>query len=265
MVDGYVNRTGRGRGQARRPWTASPGCLGPGAMEPSLPVRARRRRARCGAPLLTVRHGLRQPARVHGAPRERRPAGPGAGTRLARARDHRDPHPAARRAWPGGAVRAGRGQRAAAARQPVRHGRAGRLGHEPRARAAARAGRAARLPEAAGAARRLARGDRDGAAPEGGAGHEAQDRGARAVPGSGAARRRDRPRPAADPDLLAGRAGAADHLAAGGDQGAGRAARGCLQSRHLPHAGDRAEQHADALAAPSRRRPAPPALAGGPA
>ena len=40
-----------------------------------------------------------------------------------------------------------------------------------------------------------------------------------------------------DPILLARRAGAADHLAAGRDQRAGRAPRGRLQSRHLPHAG----------------------------
>ena len=44
----------------------------------------------------------------------------------------------------------------------------------------------------------------------------------------------------ADPDLLAGRAGAADHLAAGRHQGPGQAPRGRLQPRHLPHAGDRA-------------------------
>ncbi len=47
---------------------------------------------------------------------------------------------------------------------------------------------------------------------------------------------------AADPDLLAGRARAADHLAAGGHQGPGRGARGQLQSRHLSHAGAGPEQ-----------------------
>ena len=60
---------------------------------------------------------------------------------------------------------------------------------------------------------------------------------------------RDRPVSAADPDLLAGRAGAADHLAAGGDQGARQAQGRRLQPRHLPHAGDRPEHHPDALAA----------------
>ena len=68
---------------------------------------------------------------------------------------------------------------------------------------------------------------------------------------------------AADPDLLAGRAGAADHLAAGGDQGPRRGPRGRLQPRHLPHAGDRQGPHHHALARPPRRRPAPPALEGG--
>ena len=82
---------------------------------------------------------------------------------------------------------------------------------------AARARRDAGLPEPAGAARRLARGARDAAAAEDGAGDEAQDGRLGALPGGRAERRRHRPRPAADPDLLAGRARAADHLAAGGD------------------------------------------------
>ena len=82
-----------------------------------------------------------------------------------------------------------------------------------------------------------------------------------AVPGDRAARRRHRSRPAADPDLLAGRAGAADHLAAGRHQGPRRGARGRLQPRHLPHAGDRPRHDPDALAAASRRRAASPALA----
>jgi 4-hydroxy-3-polyprenylbenzoate decarboxylase len=47
-----------------------------------------------------------------------------------------------------------------------------------------------------------------------------------ALPGSGAAGRRYRSRPIAGPDLLAGRTGAADHLAAGGHQGAGEETRG---------------------------------------
>ena len=82
-----------------------------------------------------------------------------------------------------------------------------------------------------------------------------------AVPGDRAARRRYRPRPSAGPDLLAGRAGAADHLAAGRHQGSGHGARGQFQPRHLPHAGDRPRHDADALAAASRRRAASPALA----
>ncbi len=49
--------------------------------------------------------------------------------------------------------------------------------------------------------------------------------------------RRHRPDEIAGPNLLARRARAADHLAAGGDQRAWRCARGQLQSRHLSHAG----------------------------
>ena len=85
---------------------------------------------------------------------------------------------------------------------------------------------------------------------------------ARAVPGDRVARRRYRSRPSADADLLARRAGAADHLAAGRHQGSGHGARGQFQPRHLPHAGDGARHDADALAAASRRRAAPPALDG---
>ena len=161
---------------------------------------------------------------------------------------------------PGGAVRECRGARHAGAHQPVRHGRAGRLGHEPRAAPAAGARRDAGLLQAAGAARELRPGVGAVAAGQGGAVDEAQDGGPRTLPGGGAEGRRHRSRPAADPDLLAGRAGAADHLAAGGDQGARRRARGRLQSRHLPHAGAGPRPDADALAQASRRRPAPPAL-----
>ena len=82
-----------------------------------------------------------------------------------------------------------------------------------------------------------------------------------AVPGDRAARRRDRSGGAADPDLLAGRAGAADHLAAGRHQGPRQRARGRFQPRHLPHAGDRPRHDPDALAEASRRRAASSALA----
>ena len=69
-----------------------------------------------------------------------------------------------------------------------------------------------------------------------------------------------RSRPAADPDLLARRAGAADHLAPGRHQGPVGRARGQVQPRHLSHAGAGPRPHADALAQASRRRPAPPPL-----
>ena len=96
-------------------------------------------------------------------------------------------------------------------------------------------------------------------------GHEAQIDRARAMPGGGAAGRRNRPVGAAGPDLLARRAGAADHLAAGGHQGPergqrGSAPRGRLQPGHLPHAGVGPRQDPDALAQAPRRRPAPRAL-----
>ena len=89
-----------------------------------------------------------------------------------------------------------------------------------------------------------------------------EDGDARAGAGGGADGRRDRSGPAAGADLLAGRAGAADHLAAGGDQGAVGSARGRLQPRHLPHAGDRPRPDHHALAGASRRRAAPSPLEG---
>ena len=136
--------------------------------------------------------------------------------------------------------RDGRRYEHADAGQSVRHGGARRLGHGPRAQRAARGRRDAGLPEAAGAAGRLARSGGDVPAAEDRAGDEAEDGRLRALPGRGADRRPDRPRPAADPGLLAGRAGAADHLAAGRDQGpTGKQTQGRrFQPRHLSHAGD---------------------------
>ena len=83
------------------------------------------------------------------------------------------------------------------------------------------------------------------------------------LPGDRLARRRHRSGQAAGPDLLAGRARAADHLAAGGDQGARRRARGQLQSRHLSHAGPEQDPDHHALAEASRRGAASPALGEG--
>ena len=78
----------------------------------------------------------------------------------------------------------------AGAGQSVRHRRARRLGHGPRAGAVARDRRDAGLPEAAGAARRLARGARAAAAAEDRHGDEAAHGRFGAVPGNRAARRR---------------------------------------------------------------------------
>ena len=144
--------------------------------------------------------------------------------------------------------------------QSVRHRRARRLGHGPRAAAAARDRRDARLSEAAGAARRLARGARHAAAVATVMAMRPRTVGAAPCQEIVLRGGRDRPRASAGPDLLAGRAGAADHLAAGRDQGAGRAPRGRLQPRHLPHAGHRPRHHPDALAEASRRRAASSAL-----
>ena len=152
----------------------------------------------------------------------------------------------------------------AGAGQPVRHRRAGGEGHRPDSGPAPRCRRDARLPAPARAAGRLPRSPGDDPAGAQGAGDEAEDRAHSAVPGGRPGGRRHRPRPPAGPDLLARRAGAADHLAPGrhARPGAGNRTHRRLQSRHLPDAGDRPGHHADALAAPSRRRPAIRALEG---
>ena len=111
------------------------------------------------------------------------------------------------------------------------------------------AGPAAPAPAAA----QLRRGRRTAAAGQDRAGDEAQDGEPPGLPGDRAQRRRHRPVEAAGADLLAGRAGAADHLAAGGDQGPQRCPRGQLQSRHLSHAGAEQEPDHHALAQASRR------------
>ncbi len=78
------------------------------------------------------------------------------------------------------------------------------------------------FPEAAGTARRLQGSLGDAAAAEDGARHEAETGRLCAGAGRGPDRRPDRPQRIADPGLLAGRAGAAHHLAAGRDQGPGK-------------------------------------------
>ena len=166
------------------------------------------------------------PPRLHRPARTRGPAGAREGAGLARAGDDRDPDPAAGRA--GGpavlfenVVRAdGTRYDDAGAGQPVRHGRARRLGHGPRA-ATSCARSARRWPSCASPSRRAAGARRSTCCRwcKTVHGDEAEDGRQRAVPGGRADGRRHRPRPPADPDLLAGRAGAADHLAAGRHQG----------------------------------------------
>ena len=78
--------------------------------------------------------------------------------------------------------------------------------------------------------------------------------GRRALPGGRPPGRRHRPRRAARPDLLAGRAGPAHHMAAGRHAGPRRRQAGRAEPRRLPDAGDGPEHDADALAqAPGRR------------
>ena len=73
----------------------------------------------------------------------------------------------------------------------------------------------------------------------------------RAVPGDRVGGRRRRPRPAADPDLLAGGRRTADHL---GPRRHARAAEEAAEPRHLPAAGDRPRPGHHALARAPRRR-----------
>ncbi len=152
-------------------------------------------------------------------------------------------------------------------RQPLRHGRAGRAGrhHQFRGRrrgradagkAAARSRRGAGVPAPAGTAGRLPRGRFHAAAAPHRHGDEAENGLFRALSGSRAQGQRHRPHFVARPDLLAGRARSAHHLAARRDQGS----EGCqgrrFQSRHLPDAGAGQGQDDHAMARASRRRAA---------
>ena len=132
------------------------------------------------------------------------------------------------------------------------------------AKSLARGGRASRLAPPARAAAQHRGSVRAPAARQERAVDEAQDgrREKRALPADRASGRRHRSQSPAGPDLLAGRARAADHLAARRDQGAIGLARGQFQSRHLPHAAAVAEPDDHALAAPSRRRAAASPLVG---
>ena len=78
----------------------------------------------------------------------------------------------------------------------------------------------------------------------------AEDRLARRLPGGRPDRRRDRPRPAADPALLARRPGAVHHAAGRDHEGP---AHGRPQRRHVPDAEDRLALHVHALADPQGR------------
>ena len=105
------------------------------------------------------RHVVPRPARVHQGAGSRRRAEADRGSRRSASRDHRDlrPHPA--RGRPRAAVREPEGLEDSPAREPVRHGAAGRARHGPLGhREPARNRRAARLPAPARSAARHARG-----------------------------------------------------------------------------------------------------------
>ena len=157
---------------------------------------------------------------------------------------------------PGAPVRERGGREDAGPRQPVRHGRAGGGGVWRRPVAGQRTRRDAGRPARAGAVRRPARCARPLADGSRGALDPAEPRVAARLPGGAAARRRRRSRPPADPDLLAGRAGAADHLAHGDHPAArhGRRRYGAYEHRRLSHAGSRQGPRHHALAAAARRR-----------
>ncbi len=218
---------------------------------------------------ITIRNEIRRPARfsrpartprrVEAHPRRGRPA----------ARDDRDLRSRAAAGRARAAVRAaervcgvGRACRHAGPRQPLRHGAARRAGNgRGIGRGAARSRQAARVPEGAGTAEGV-----EGRLAEHAAGVHAGDAdGAEGafvgpVPGHRLGRRGRRSRAAAGADLLAGRRRSADHL---GAHRHARPAQDAAEPRHLPAAGDRAEQGDHALARASRWRAGLPRPCGG--
>ena len=144
---------------------------------------------------------LRRPARAHGRAEARRGGG------RSPARDDRDLRPRPQGGRSGGVVRAAEGPRDPGARQSVRHGEACRAGHgRGVGRSAPRRRQAASVPEGARSAAGVPRRDRalDPDRPRSAA-HGAEDAVERPLPGDRVGGRRRRPRPFADPDLLARR------------------------------------------------------------
>ena len=133
--------------------------------------------------------GLRVAARLHRAPRGARPPGAGQGAGLAAC--SRSP-----RSTPACSPSAGPAvlfENVEGSAMPVLTNLFGTVervawGMNREPHQLRELGETAGLPQAAGAARRLARGARDGAAAQGGAGDEAEDRRPRALPGGRAAR-----------------------------------------------------------------------------
>ncbi len=197
-------------------------------------------------------HEIQEPARVHRAPGKARrtaahpdPGRPAPG-------DHRNlpAHPA--RAGAGAAVRKAERIGYPAAGQSLRHHAARGAGHGARIRRGTARGRqAAFVPEgtATAARHRRCHGETAGvqaAAARGAAGGERC-----AVPATCHRRRGRGLVEVSHPDLLAGRRRPAHYLRPRDHQGA---VQGKTEHRHLPPAGDRAQQGDHALAAAPRRR-----------
>ena len=190
---------------------------------------------------------LRRPPRLDRAARARGRARPRRRRGRPAPRDHRDRRPHRQVGRAGAPLRAAEGLAAPAADQPVRH----RAAHVPRLRRRAPRRRRQKLGTCSRCSRRGPR--REGRGPD-----EAEvdrrlapeDRPRGPVPGGRPHRRRRRPRPAADPDLLAGRRGAVHHPPRRDHEGP---ADRRPQRRHVPDAEDRPALDLHALADPQGR------------
>ena len=207
--------------------------------------------------------GLSRPARLHRPTRSARRVEASRAPCRSEARDDGAVRPraeerrsrAAVRKPGGGVPRAGR-RHHSRPRQPLRHAAARGAGdgggRRRLARGAARDRPPARVPQGAGAAEEpQGRVAEHAPGVHEGARHGAEGALVRAMPGRDVGRRGRRSRAAAGADLLARRCGAAHHL---GPYGHARTAQEAAEPRHLPAAGDCAEQGHHALARPPRRR-----------
>ncbi len=213
---------------------------------------------------LQSRDGLPRPSRIHGAARVARRTAARARARRSAARDDRALRSRAEGRRPGAAVRAAEGRTSAhrpAARFPCWATCSAR-------RSASRARWAWRATTGARALREIGRLLAFLKEPEPPKGLQdawqntrpvfmkvldmaPKERSSGAVPGRRVGGRRRRPRAPAGADLLAGRRGSAHHV---GPHRHARPAQEAAEPRHLPAAGDRAQQGDHALAQHKRRR-----------